>query len=101
MAAEWIALYNIIRDREYCITEVGRNEKSDLVRKGALKFRENLLAEGRDNGMLSAERYTPYLHALLHHLPNQILSLPLGIDIMDLSASGIEAINKQTKTAAK
>ncbi len=67
----------------------------------SVKFLRSVLGNGGDNPLLSADKITPYLHVLVHHLPEQIRELPVGIDIMDMSGSGIEAINKETKKARK
>jgi hypothetical protein len=49
--------------------------------------------------LIIPERYTYYLHALVWHFPTWIRML--DVDIMDVSGSGIEQINQETKRAVK
>ncbi len=101
LANQWVELYNVIRDRKPCQTSQGKQAKYEGVKSKALAFLRSVLGNGGDNPLLSADKITPYLHVLVHHLPEQIRALPIGIDIMDMSGSGIEAINKETKQARR
>lgn len=65
-----------------------RVKKAVAVRRLAVKF-------CRDIKQLIPLRHTYYLHALVWHFPVWIATLDL--DIMDLSGSGIEMINLETK----
>lgn len=68
--------------------EQRRLKKAVTVRKLGTKF-------CRDIKQLIPLRHTYYLHALVWHFPIWIATM--DVDIMDLSGSGIEMINLETK----
>ena len=60
------------------------------MRAAALRVRESVLEfSGR-------ERVTYYIHAAVHHLPEQVLECP--VDIIDCSGCAIEHVNKIVRT---
>ena len=59
--------------------------KKDNVRVKAIRFQECVVALGGD------ESVTYYVHAAIHHLPQQVLTCP--VDVVDGSGSGIEHVN--------
>ncbi len=86
----WMQIWNLLRDRVK--TKEERLAKAAKVREKVLLLRDKLLESG---SMLTPNWFTPYLHVLIIHVPQQIQHFPF--DLMDLSGSGIEHVNKETK----
>ena len=64
--------------------------KAERVRKAALKLQQDL------SNFKCNEVITYYVHAAVHHLPEQIKTCV--VDIVDASGSAIELANKSVRT---
>ena len=85
---QFIDLYNALKTRD-----IDRQRKSSNVREAAQRLRQGVLLFG------GRERVTFYVHAAVHHLPDQVLNCP--VDIVDSSGSAIEHVNKVVRTALR
>ena len=81
----FIDLYNVLKTRHH-----DSAVKACNVRAAAKRLRDSVLSfSGR-------ERVTFYIHAAVHHLPEQVLECP--VDIVDSSGCAIEHVNKIVRT---
>jgi hypothetical protein len=70
-------------------------ELTALKREKAEKIRSMAIAFCQEIKRIIPTRHTYYLHALVWHFPTWIEML--HVDIMDVSGSGIEQVNQETK----
>ena len=78
----------------YSLDELNQRKvaKANDIRSRAIEFSRNIK-------QIIPQRHSYYLHALVWHFPAWIEAL--DIDVMDVSGSGIEMINQETKKAFK
>lgn len=86
-----MGLYNAIKTR--CAGPDTVQHKRDRVRQLAIAFQDAVVSLCGDEGV------TYYIHAAVHHLPDQVVTCP--VDVVDSSGSGIEHINFVIRTSLR
>ena len=85
LSSTFVHFFNIVKTRS-----ASNDAKADAVRVAALNLQNELTA------FKQPEAVTYYLHAAVHHLPDHIRDCVA--DVVDVSGSAIELMNKVVRT---